>query len=261
MKSISILSWNIRGIGNKTARLNLRKLIEKHKPVIICIQESKCIDFSDSVKDSIWPLQDHDWMFSPSEGLSGGLILSWNKTLVNIVKGKSSRYWICFKGSISHSGDVFKIINVYAPQESILKRLVWWEIGSLLNSETEEPACVIGDFNCICYQFEGGNCRYKVKDSEDFNKFIHGENLWDVPPKNYEYTWYGPSSKKSKLDRVLLNSSWLLSNNWKLYGDYRRSSDHIPLFLVFDEVNWGPLPFKAFNFWLDIHECYISDSQ
>lgn len=170
------------------------------------------------------------------------------------MEGKSSTYWICIKGSILHSGVVFNIINVYAPQDSTLKRLVRMDIGSLLDSAMEEPFCIIGDFNCIRFQHEGGNCRFRAEDSEDFNIFIQSENLLDVPPRDYEFTWFGPSSKKSKLDIGLLSSSCPLNNNWKLYGEFRRCSDHIPLILVFDAVNWGPIPFRAYNFWLDNHE-------
>lgn len=110
-------------------------------------------------------------------------------------------------------------------------------MGTIMSSAMEEPFRIIGDFYCICFQHEGGNCSYRAKDSEDLNNIIQGENLWDVPPIDYEFTWFGLRSKKSILNEVLLGSSWPLSNNWKLYGDCRRSSDHIHLFLIFDKVN------------------------
>lgn len=65
--TLSILSSNIRGMGNTKVRNNIRDNILKFKPGIINIHESKCNSLSDSMKDFIWPLADHEWSISPAQ--------------------------------------------------------------------------------------------------------------------------------------------------------------------------------------------------
>lgn len=114
-----------------------------------------------------------------------------------------------------------------------------------------EPLCFIGDFNCIWNEFEKEACIYRKSDSTDFNRFILEGSLWEVTLLNFNFTWFGLVNKKSKLHRALLNIHWPLCSNWKLLGDNKKSSNHILIFLRLHVINWGPTPFKAFNFWLD----------
>lgn len=68
---------------------------------------------------------------------------------------------------------------------------------------------------------------------------------------NSRFTWYGPNGKQSKLDRVLLNAEWAFLGNWSSTALPRRNSDHRPLVTKYSNQNWGPLPFKFFNCWLE----------
>lgn len=56
------------------------------------------------------------------------------------------------------------------------------------------------------------------------------------------------------MDRVVVNDPWLQLNNWKVVGWHRRSSDHIPLSIMGDMVDWVPKPFHAFDDWIGIDE-------
>lgn len=42
-----------------------------------------------------------------------------------------------------------------------------------------------------------------------------------------------------------------MKGDCKKNSDHIPYSDHIPLILESKKINWGPAPFKAFNFWLD----------
>jgi hypothetical protein len=39
--SLEIISWNVIGINNTGRRLNIRNLLQKWKPEIVCFQETK----------------------------------------------------------------------------------------------------------------------------------------------------------------------------------------------------------------------------
>lgn len=88
MENLSFISWNIRGVRSATAINSIKSLIHSHNPGMICLQETKTHEILNTVKDYIWPIIDHDWIFAPSSGLSGGLLITWDKTM--IVKKDSS---------------------------------------------------------------------------------------------------------------------------------------------------------------------------
>ena len=97
------------------------------------------------------------------------------------------------------------------------------------------------------------NCVYKSLDSEGFNELIADRNLSDLPLVNSEFTWFGPSKKKSKLDRALVNYAWFTMGNWSVKALYKKHSDHRPILLASGLSLHPPRPFKVFN-------CYLTDS-
>lgn len=77
------------------------------------------------------------------------------------------------------------------------------------------------------------------------------------------FTWFGPSNKKSRLDRVLINHCWLDKGQWFITLFHRKNSDHKPVISCVTNPNWGPKPFKFFDWWLQepglkevIHNCW-----
>lgn len=73
----------------------------------------------------------------------------------------------------------------------------------------------------------------------------------DVSHSNGIFTWFGTNSKKSRLDRALINVEWNLTGPWVTKGLERRNSDHRPILLSCESSNWGPRPFRIFNCWLE----------
>lgn len=132
MNNLSIFNWNIRGICNFGARKNLSDFVNKYRPSIICIQETKCSNWSDSMKDMIWSPNDHGWLFSMAQGLSGGIMLSWDLSLISKMEDKVSRYWIHFRGSIIPDSVVINVVSVYYPQETTGKIQLWSELQALM---------------------------------------------------------------------------------------------------------------------------------
>lgn len=93
-------------------------------------------------------------------------------------------------------------------------------------------------------------CIHHKRDAADFNLFIGNFSLIELNGSNYSFTWQGPNNKRSKLDRVIVNDLWMRLGKWTVTGWNRRNSDHIPVQLHSDLLNWGPKPFKAFDNWL-----------
>lgn len=69
------------------------------------------------------------------------------------------------------------------------------------------------------------------------------------------YTWLGiGGTKLSKLDRFLISSTLL--HDWpqlSVVALERTFVDHYPLLLKSSSIDFGPIPFRFFNHWMD--EC------
>lgn len=161
MDTLSILCWNIRGINNATARRNLKDLIRDNNPMFVFLQETKCQYLEPISQEYFWSSQDHSWVFSPSRGLSGGLLISWNKSYFSLEASIIKDSWIWIRGNMANSPQIFNFVNVYNPNSLGEKRIVWQDITNLLISHNEEPFCIMGDFNCILNDQESLNCKYK----------------------------------------------------------------------------------------------------
>ncbi|KAA3481732.1 LINE-1 reverse transcriptase isogeny [Gossypium australe] len=113
-----------------------------------------------------------------------------------------------------------------------------------------------GDFNAIRNKSERSNCVGLLRSSKDFGSFIEKCKLVDLPLLRKKFTWYGPDKKKGRLDRFLVDEDWYEHfEDIHQQGLNRSVSDHIPILLTNDPLDWGPKPFKFFNAWISKKEC------
>lgn len=89
MNCCKILSWNIRGTRKSKNKRNLRELIRKYEPNILCIQETMMSVFQEKDIELIWNQEGIKAIFQPTSGHSGGLISCWNSDLFELVNFES----------------------------------------------------------------------------------------------------------------------------------------------------------------------------
>lgn len=82
--------------------------------------------------------------------------------------------------------------------------------------------------------------------------------MLDLGITNSLFTWIGTDGKCSELDRFLLSESWFIYGQWKVNSLGRQLSDHKAIYLQTDHTNWGPRPFKSYNWWLGEEEVKIT---
>lgn len=244
------ISWNIRGASSNTKRFLIRNLIKSERPAICCLQETKFGNWSASSIYSLGLGTNIGWTFSPSKGLSGGLLTFWNPDLIAVTFQKCMHNWILICGSNKMDNTTFAYFNVYAPQATRDKQQLWAEILETKNRLTEESIILMGDFNSVRHQSERQNCKVNPLDTDLLNDFVSASHLQDIPLLNSSYTWYGPSIKRSRLDRILISTEWFRKGDWVLLALNRRTSDHKPICLKNMIQDWGPKPFKFFKCWL-----------
>ncbi|GKU91868.1 hypothetical protein SLEP1_g5682 [Rubroshorea leprosula] len=110
-----------------------------------------------------------------------------------------------------------------------------------------------GDFNAVKEHQERAGSRGNAREIREFKNFIMDLGLIDLPLIGRKYTWYHSNgTSMSRLDRFLVSEEWLLNwedvRQWGLKGSI---SDHCPILLKNQKVDWGPKPFKFFDVWME----------
>jgi len=81
-----LLSWNVRGLNECDKRMRVKNLLRQWKANIICLQESKLELISSSVVQILLGCQHMDWCYSPSRGASGGILVMWDRRVVEKIE-------------------------------------------------------------------------------------------------------------------------------------------------------------------------------
>ncbi|KAK1393562.1 hypothetical protein POM88_012618 [Heracleum sosnowskyi] len=131
---------------------------------------------------------------------------------------------------------------------------LWAQLNTFARNWNEKCFYSLGYYNCIRDDSERLNCIYRRSDVDGFNRLIDNVNLLDPEIDNAQYTWYGPTGKRCKFDRILFNNTWWGSGQWSLRALNRKKSNHKPLLLYQQQTDWGPVPFKVYNYWLKNEE-------
>lgn len=211
---------------------NLQELLRKESIDFCSIQESLLSDDASKVISSFWVHSDFGFCQVSATGRSGGQLCTWKKD--------------CFEASWSFAGNGYLgvvgkwkacvtevcMLNVYAPQERSLKRLLWEDIGRLL---IDLPArrCLFWDFNAVRNEGERKGSMFDIGKAADFNCFIDQNELHELRLGAWKYTWIGYGGLKlSKLDRFLLSRE--LIDEWHGLSAVvlpRKFSYHCPILL------------------------------
>jgi len=165
----------------------------------------------------------------------------------------SYRHVLIIKGKVILTGQDFIIANVYAPCDTNAKQDLWMRLSQFILKNGDANVCVSRDFNSVRLEEErrGRNMIFRQLDAYNFNNFIDGSFLIDLPIYGRLYTWYrGDSISMSRIDRLMVSTKWCESwPNCIQVAHQRSLSDYVPLVLYVDETNWGPRPLRLMKCW------------
>jgi hypothetical protein len=246
-----ILSWNVRGMNKRNKHLRISNLLRDWKADIICFQETKVHDISSSFVCSLWGCNHVDWCCLDSSGASGGILIMWDKRVVEKVD-------VClgvFTLSVSFRNVVDRFVwafaGVYGPNSDIDRSLLWDELAGIL-SWWSLPWCIGGDFSVARFPSErsGEGCRSAMR---VFSDFFSEHGLVDFPLAEGAFTWSRSFDPPIwfRIDRFLVSPDWEarfpVSSQKRLPCLY---SDHFPILLDCCDISRGSRPFKFENMWL-----------
>ncbi|XP_028121762.1 uncharacterized protein LOC114318984 [Camellia sinensis] len=258
--TMKIMSWNVRGLGRSDKRSRVKLLINKREVDVLLLQETKRSNIDEAFSRSIWPWEKMEFMAVDSDGSARGLLSIWNPNVFLLSDCYCNRNFLLLSSTSTVSFECV-FVNIYAPND-VVKRAKLWEFIISIRSFFQKPWCKGGDYNEIRFVAERRGCTRRDKGMQDFYNFVDKLEMVDIPMLGRSFTWSNSvkGERWSKIDRFLLDPSWLEKFKFKLWGLPRIVSDHCPLLLKEDERNWDPRPFRFLNAWL-LHPSFTANVQ
>ncbi|GMJ14282.1 hypothetical protein HRI_005097400 [Hibiscus trionum] len=254
MKSSLFVTWNLRGLGSRTKRAAVRRVLGKLKSGVVLIQESKKEVVDECFISQICGRQFRfSFAFSPSEGAAGGIITVWDDSFFRLKFSIiHSKYVACVGTLLNEKLDV-AIINIYAPNDVSERRRLWAELKEMVH-QLNIPVLIGGDFNVIRKQSEKLGFHSNKKAMAEFDEFIEGLALIDLPLSGGEYTWCSNREEPvfCRLDRFLVDAE-IISKWPNVTQNIVASSisDHKPVVLFNNIRRKEPSIFRWFDYWAE----------
>ncbi|GJW51508.1 RNA-directed DNA polymerase, eukaryota, reverse transcriptase zinc-binding domain protein [Tanacetum coccineum] len=111
---------------------------------------------------------------------------------------------------------------------------------------------MFGDMNTVRKEQERVGSIFNNIEADYFNSFIDATGLVDLPIRGRCFTWMNKAGTKlSKLNRFLISEDVIdLLLDIRITTLDRIWSDHNPILLHVDKIDFGPSSFKLYNSWL-----------
>jgi hypothetical protein len=178
----------VRGINDGEKRLRIRNLLKGWKADVICLQETKIDQITDRVVRSLWGCLHADWVYRGSDGASRGILLMWDRRVVEKMEEAVGIYSISCKFHMVLDQPEWIFSGVYGPNRDADRGGLWDELSSIYNW-WEAPWCMSGDFNVIRFPTERLGTKAYTPAMTDFSDFISAHGLIDPPLVGGQYTW------------------------------------------------------------------------
>lgn len=257
-------SYNVRGLSNKasfikdflcTNRCALVALLETH------VKQENASALSHFIAPSF------SWLFNYESHYNGRIWLGWNPTEWQVVLVSSSAQQItCKVNKLDGSNQCF-VTMIYAFNSGEERRPLWDELAQLhdnfVSSDSPSPWCLMGDFNVFLHDSEtNGSMPRRLAPVNEFRDCISNLGLADLRFTGTVFTWWDgnrSSPALRKLDRVLVNDSWLQNYDLSSAAFLPRGlSDHFLATLSFGLAKVKlHKPFQVFHHLLD-HDDFMN---
>ena len=206
--NLKIISWNVRGLNDCEKRLRIQNMIKGWGANIICLQETKMELITRREIRSLWGCQHLDWLHLGSIGASRGVLVMWDRRMVEKIDEAVGRFSVSCKFKNAVDLFVWAFIGVYGPNSDHDRCLLWEELTGI-HSWWNVPWCIGGDFNVVQFPSEHLGADSFSSAMLDFSDFISEHNLIDFPLEGGNFTWSNSRAvaSRSRLDRFLLSSN------------------------------------------------------
>ena len=250
MDPSKILVWNVRGLNSSARQDSVRMLVQSIRADIVCLQETKMEGISQwFVLSTLGPDFCH-FVFVPSVGASGGILVAWKQALGTAGNFRVDNHCVSVQ-FLPTDSEPWWLTCVYGPQGNEEKINFLQELR-LIRTHCHGPWMVAGDFNLIYREEDKNNANLNRAMMGRFRRALDDLALKELPLIGRKFTWSGGGNSPtlSRLDRVFSTMEWEnLFPSCLLQSTASMDSDHCPLIIGLNDMLPGKGRFHFASFW------------
>ncbi|KAG6667876.1 hypothetical protein CIPAW_01G131400 [Carya illinoinensis] len=125
------VSWNVCGLNEIIKRLRIRNLLREWKANIVCLQQTKLKMINRRIVWSLWSGIHEDWVFLASNGASGGVVVMWDRRVVEKEEDFIGQYMVACSFKCVSNNFLWTFAGVYGPNLDTDRRLLWEELAGV----------------------------------------------------------------------------------------------------------------------------------
>ncbi|KAL0289202.1 UNVERIFIED_CONTAM: Retrovirus-related Pol polyprotein from type-2 retrotransposable element R2DM [Sesamum radiatum] len=239
----------LNSVGHQEA---VGQLVLEHNIQFLGLLETRVRQVNiNSVRSNL--LRNWSW-FDDYSGPGGRIWLVWNAVDVDVEVLRVETQFIHCKVTNKAMHTTCLMTVVYGECDIIPRRELWAGLCLLSGSLSDEPWCVLGDFNAVIDASEICGTSADVSNAmAEFQDCITAAALVHLSFTGCLFSWHncreGSSSLWKRLDRILINAAWLTTwPNSKYICALPSTSDHSPLILSGYDRGMGRGTFRFANF-------------
>ncbi|XP_031127599.1 uncharacterized protein LOC116029695 [Ipomoea triloba] len=202
-----VTSWNCRGVGNREMIRHTKFLLSKKEVGAICFLETKT-NKADKLLTLLSKLGFDNYFMVDTLGFVGGLLLVWNKSMLNLeVIDSNSQTIHCkvFEGGTTH----LHVSFAYVRPNPRANELFWIECKTFSDA-LSGPWVMMGDFSDIAsLNDHWGSEQINMSNLDRFCSAYSDCGLMEVSSTGPNFTWLrqigGRTVTRKKLDHVFWN--------------------------------------------------------
>lgn len=122
---LRLLSWNVKGMHDLDKRMVIKSMVRKHKPDLVCFQETKMKEMSDRVVKSLGIGKNLGWVSLDARGAAGGVLVMWDKRVLEGLEIKVESFSISCRFRNCEEGFVWVFSGLYGPSKGREMRELW----------------------------------------------------------------------------------------------------------------------------------------
>ena len=110
---MKIISLNIRGVGGALKRNYIRDLINREQVDMVCLQETKCSEFSREKVCLLWGTNEVEWVENKATNKAGGVLTMWSNKWFQLSSFVNGRNFTVLEGFWKRgNGAHITIVNI-----------------------------------------------------------------------------------------------------------------------------------------------------
>lgn len=174
----SLLSWNVRGLNNPARQESVKQVIQVHKPLLLCLQETKLNDITRSLVANI--LANDCFWFLPADDTRGGILLAIKGDSMQVTNTQLTANTISATIYDCRTLNEWTITGVYGPQLIADKKVFPQELRAL--KQSSKPAwLLVGDFNLIYRDADKSNGHLDRRMMDRFRRALNHILVKEIP--------------------------------------------------------------------------------